>query len=122
MEPGKGDQATSSNQAGQISAVINHVEMIFDAITDSLTIYNREGQLLHANRAARTLLALNRCPQIGSLRLGELARLLHVRDEIGKPLPCERWALARILNGEQLADAGMAKTLIRALDGRDVLL
>ncbi len=115
MEPGEGD-------ADQLSSVINHVEMIFDAITDSLTIYNREGHLLHANQAAIGLLALNRCPQIGSLKLGELAQLLHVRDEAGKPLPRERWALARILNGEQLADACVAKTLIRALDGRDVLL
>jgi len=99
-----------------------HVTAIFEAIPDSLTLYDHEGRLVYANQAAWKLFALNRRAGMSSLKLRELARLFQVRDEDGKPLPYEWWSLARILHGEQIPEARAEKTLIRSLDGHDLLL
>jgi signal transduction histidine kinase len=100
----------------------NHLEMIFDAIPESLTIYSQEGRLLHANQKARELFALNRYPEVSSLKLSELARFLDVRDEVGRLLPPDRWTLARILRGVSIPEDRAARVRIRTLDGCDLLL
>ncbi len=111
------------------------LEATFEAIADSVIVYDLQGRILQTNAAARRLFALDTKPrpkpQFFSRFLfwrrrqreqNEQGPVMVILDEHGQPLPQERWPLSRILSGEELTDAHSMDVVIRAVDGREVSL
>jgi PAS domain S-box-containing protein len=92
-----------------------------EAMPDGVLLYGPTGEIRHANTAYRILLALND----DELRrpLSVRARTIMVREPTtGGPLPEELWPATRLLRGEVLTGADSMDVLVRARDGRDVLV
>ncbi len=117
------------------------LEATFEAIADSVIVYDLLGRVLQTNAAARKLFALETKTEpkpIFSLRSllslhsfflrrkrGEQIEqkpVMVILDEQGQPLPEGRGPLARILNGEELTDANAMDVAIRTFDGHEVHL
>src|SRR5205085_2839987 len=72
---------TAHRQAEQKAAArAQEVEAIFEAMTDGVAVYDVQGNLLHANSALRTLLALDRDPTYSSRPFPERLTVLAMRD------------------------------------------
>src|SRR2546421_1436607 len=90
----------------------NELETIFEAMTDSIFVFDRTGQILRMNAAARELLAFDAQPE---------HRYNFVPyDENGQPLPEEQWPLYRVLHGETLTSAFAMDIIMRSSDGQEV--
>jgi signal transduction histidine kinase/PAS domain-containing protein len=119
----------------------SELEATFEAIADSVIVYDLLGRVLQTNAAARRLFALETKPapalkfslrSLLSLRSFFLRRkrveqveqkpVMVILDEQGQPLPEGRGPLARILSGEELTDANAMDVVIRTFDGHDVHL
>ena len=119
----------------------SELEATFEAIADSVIVYDLLGRVLQTNAAARRLFALETKPgpklktslrSLLSLRSFFLRRkrseqieqkpVMVILDEQGQPLPEGRGPLARILNGEELTDANAMDVVIRTFDGHELHL
>jgi signal transduction histidine kinase len=112
------------HQAGELYYVplwIAQIDTIFDAISDSLTVYDHEGRLQYANLAARKLFDITILTSY-TLADPERARLLPMRSEAGKPLPQERWVLTRLLQGEQIPAERAERAIIRTPAGTQLII
>lgn len=94
------------------------VEAIFDAITDSIFVYDQAGHIVQANQAMRDMLALSTNPIYASLSPTERAARIELRDTSGQVLPTEQWPSHRLLAGETITGADGLDIQIRGLDGR----
>ena len=111
---------TEFTAAGQAS----QLEAIFEAMTDGVFVYSRDGYLLRMNAAFRKLIGLNAENESNyfSYSLDERRALLAMTDELGRPLPLEQWPQSRILRGEVLTEANTADIIFHAFDGRIIHL
>lgn len=109
------DITTLHQSQHEAEARANELETIFEAMTDSLFVFDRTGQILRMNAAARELLALE-APQ------PEHHYNFIPFDEVGQPLPEEQWPLYRVLHGETLTSANAMDIRMRATDGRELQL
>jgi signal transduction histidine kinase len=111
------------------------LEATFEAIADSVIVYDLQGRILQTNAAARRLFALDTKPRPKPQFFfrflfwrrrrhehNEQGPVMIILDEHGQPLPQEQWPLPRILSGEELTDAHSMDVVIRAVDGREVRL
>src|SRR5260221_7652548 len=105
----------SEARASQLAAIL-------EAMADGVVVFDHEGSILHENPAAWKLLTLDRPGEGFPRTIRGMGRLFNVRDEHGEPLPEEQWPPLRALRGETLRGAGAVDILIRAPDGRDVLV
>jgi PAS domain S-box-containing protein len=94
----------------------------FDAITDGVLVYDRDGRLIRANAAAHTANAWSTQAGYRDLPFGERVRQALPRDAEGRPLAREEWPVSRVLRGEVLTGEVAVDTLVRQPDGQDVLL
>jgi len=108
--------------AREAVARASQLEATIEAMADGVFIYDAEGRLFQANKAARELLALDIQLDFHSRPVRERASQTLVRDEQGQFLPKEQWPLHRILRGEILEGTNAVDVMLRALDGREVLL
>ncbi|TMC86009.1 MAG: PAS domain S-box protein, partial [Chloroflexi bacterium] len=92
----------------------NELETIFEAMTDSIFVFDRAGQILRMNAAARELLALDAQP--------EHHYNFVPYDENGQPLPEEQWPLYRVLHGETLTSANAMDIRMLSSDGQELQL
>ena len=90
----------------------NELETIFEAMTDSIIVFDRAGQILRMNAAARQLFALDTQPDYNFVPY----------DENGQPFPQEQWPLYRVLNGETLTSANAMDITVRAPGGQELQL
>jgi signal transduction histidine kinase/PAS domain-containing protein len=100
------------------------LEAVFASMADGVIFTDGAGRFVEMNAAARRLLALDARPDFTSLLFAEQARFLHVRDALGHPIPVEQvisWG-ERVLAGETLGGTEVGALIVRALDGRDVVL
>jgi PAS domain S-box-containing protein len=96
------------------------LDRIFEGIADGLIVYNREGQLVRLNAAARRILSLDAAPsEYTQLPVRDRLSLYKARDEQGRPLAHEEWPVVRVLRG-QVSGADARELRLRALDGREV--
>ena len=95
---------------------------VFEAMTDGVNVYDKEGHILHTNRAYRTLIGLDTLPIHMQLSPQERGAQLQLRDEDGTPLHEEQQPVRRILAGEVLTSDSMMDIRIRTLDGRELYL
>jgi len=96
------------------------VAAIFEAMTDGVNVYDKDGNILHMNRAYRTLIGLDTLPSHLQLTPEERATQLQVRDEQGRPLPKERQPVQRMLAGEILTDVNMMDIVVHTLHDREI--
>ena len=108
-----GAEQGSSSRAYQLEA-------IFEAITDGIFVYDKDGHILRMNRAARDLLGLDDLPGYTDLSLEERGALLTQRYVQGQSLPLAQWATTRVLNGEALTDTTAVEFTIRNLRGHEL--
>ena len=97
------------------------LDMIQQAMTDAVMVYDGEGQLVLWNVAAEQLLPPGQTPDASRILPGRDGPLL-LLDEQGQPLPFEQQPIRRILNGEALTGHHAVDVLIHLADGRDALM
>lgn len=95
---------------------------VFEAMTDGVNVYDKYGQILHMNRAYRTLIGLDTLPMHRQLTPEERSTQLQLRDEQGNPLSEEQRPVHRILAGETLTDESMMDIMVHTLDGHELQL
>src|SRR6184192_283134 len=83
-------------------------------MTDSIFVFDRAGQNLRMNAAARELLAFDAKP--------EHHYNFVPYDENGRPLPEEQWPLYRVLHGETLTGANAIDIRMLSSDGQELQL
>jgi signal transduction histidine kinase len=95
---------------------------ILETIADGVAVYDAAGRPIQTNRAYRELFALERGP-VGFEALPSLerAKLLHLRELTGAPLPLARNPASRALRGEVVSGPG-EDMRARAFDGRELEL
>ena len=115
-------QLLESEREARADAVARarELELVFDSVTDLVTVYDANGKFVQFNAVANKLVGLSLQPEHASLSLEERAARLNYRDEQGIPLPPERLPQRRILNGETLLGAEAVDFQLRSLDGREV--
>ena len=102
------------------SSRAHQLEAIFEAITDGIFVYDKDGHILRMNRAARDLLGLDDLPGYTALSLEERGTLIAQRYVQGQSLPLAQWATTRVLSGEVLTDTTAVKFTVRNLRGREL--
>lgn len=80
----------------------SQLEAIFNAMTDTVILYNAEGDVVRANRAAHELFEAGQRPEIMSWNLEARGTAIRATDASGAVVPPERWPLVRVLRGEIL--------------------
>ncbi len=97
----------------------SQLEAIFEAMSDGVVVYNRQGQVLHTNTAIQTLFGLQTVsrkkePEVKQTLLAEAAR----RGEQGQELAEKRRPLARIFRGEVLTAENTPDVLAQTANGQ----
>jgi signal transduction histidine kinase len=116
------ERLLQSEREARLDAVARarELEVVFDAVTDLVSVYDATGKLVQYNAAANRLILLNNHLENVALPLEGRAARLDYRDEQGNPLPPERLPQRRFLNGETLLGAEAVDFQMRTLDGREV--
>jgi K+-sensing histidine kinase KdpD len=108
-------RAQATTQAAELAAV-------FDAITDGILVYDREGHLLRSNAAARAINDLLEQPGYRDRPFAERLALAAPRDAEGPPVRPADAPISRVLRGEVFTGANAVDSLVRLADGHEVLL
>ena len=95
---------------------------VFEAMTDGVTVYDKNANILQMNRAYRTLMGLDTFPAYTQLTREERGQRLQLRDKAGHPLSQAQWPIYRILGGETLSGGSMMDIRVNTLDGRELYL
>jgi signal transduction histidine kinase/PAS domain-containing protein len=103
--------------AREAEARAAQLEAVFDAITDGVFVYDRNGRLLQRNPAARRLNPLLGQTEYLDRPFDERITSFDIRDEAGRPLDPRDVPVARVLRGEVLMGERSADTSMRLIDG-----
>ncbi len=95
------------------------LETLYATLVDGLIMFDGQGQLLHMNPAARTLLGLPRQPEYSLAEAAGRLSPYDLRDEQNHPLPFDRWPVTRILQGETLRDTSAVDVRLVNRDGQE---
>ena len=106
----------------QATARAAELEAVFEAMADSVVVYDLSGNLLHTNAAFRALMHFEREPDFAGSPVGERMARTRMRNGHGELLPREQWPMMRLLHGEVLTGPHDMDITIQSLDGRDVQL
>lgn len=108
-------------QAEQQAVVrAQQLEAIFEAMSDGIFVYDKNGRILQMNKAARDLLGLNAHSDYTSLSLAERGAMIMQSYVQGQSLPRTQWATTRILSGEVLTDATAVEFSTHSLQGKEM--
>jgi K+-sensing histidine kinase KdpD len=108
-------RAQATTQAAELAA-------IFDAITDGILVYDREGRLLRSNAAARAINDLLEQPGYRDRPFAERLALAAPRDAEGCSVRPDDVPVSRVLQGEVFTGANAVDSLVRLADGHELLL
>ncbi|HLG60463.1 MAG TPA: ATP-binding protein [Ktedonosporobacter sp.] len=95
----------------------------FDAMSDSVVVYDKKGQVLQTNAATSPLFGIDSLPEQDQIR--EAQHLLPqtiLYDEQGQMLPTKRQPLSRLLRGEVLTGTKATDVQIQTAPGRKLVL
>jgi signal transduction histidine kinase/PAS domain-containing protein len=106
----------------EAAAQANELEVIFEAMTDGIFVFNRQGRILRINAAARALFHLEQPAEFNTRRFETHGDNFTPLDERGRPLPAESWPIGRMLRGEMLAPADAVDVRLRERDGAESVM
>jgi PAS domain S-box-containing protein len=99
----------------------NQLNLLFEAMTDGVLVYDTAGTLVRTNAVARALLSLDAAPPgYSELPVRERLAYFHLRDAQGRPLAPRDLPQARVLRGEDLTGTHAMEIRVRTLDGREL--
>ncbi|GAC1568509.1 MAG: hypothetical protein NVS3B14_17980 [Ktedonobacteraceae bacterium] len=101
----------------EVVARASQLETIIDTMVDGVFLYDKQGKLVQANKAARTLLAIDRQPEHAGWSASERMERLQLRAGDGAPLSLDQMPTIRVLRGEVLKGVDI---LMQAPDGHDL--
>ncbi len=93
----------------------------FDAMSESVYIYDRAGQILQMNAAARAFAGYDVRPELAARSPQERLPIFQPRDAQGNPLPPDAWPSLRVLRGETLTPEAPAELFTTSLTGQEVI-
>ena len=114
--------AAEQRARADAAASANQLASVFATITDGVYVYNASGQLLHSNVAGKSFNPQADSPEYQSRPLAERIAWAAPRDPQGHPLDADELAVSRILRGETLSGSNTIDTVLRGVDGRDILV
>ena len=105
-----------------LAARVEQLEAAYDAITDGIYVYDRDGHLVQRNLAARLITPLLEQAESLERSIEERITAFDVRDEAGSPLDPRDVPVARVLRGAVLMGDTAVDTSMRQPDGRELRL
>ncbi len=101
----------------------NQLEATFEAMSDSVVIYNTKGEVLQANAMTRHIFGLNAVPsnEEDQVRQELLLRALQL-NEHGHLLPEKQRPFSHLLKGSRFTGNNAADVLLDTPDGREIVL
>lgn len=104
----------------EITGDARQLDTAFDALADSVLIFDREGHILRANAADHMLLGYDSDAAGFATSLQERGRLMNLRYPLGQPIAEDQSPFERILRGETLSGQQAMDARLRTLDGREI--
>jgi len=102
---------------------INQLEATFEAMRDSVVVYDKKGQVLQANSVTRQVFGLNGVPSKEEAQVRqEILLQAALLNEHGQLLSEKQQPLPRLLKGSLLARDSRADVLLYTPDGREIVL
>ncbi len=98
------------------------LEMIFDAMTDAVFVYDASGHIIETNTAARDFWAKHLPAGTISRSIEERVTQMVLSATDGQPLAPERAPVSRALAGEVLTSDNAADLIFPSLEGREVCI
>ena len=105
-----------------LSHPVFQMETLIKAMTDGLTIFDRQGRVLLMNPVCQRFLARYLEPDFFNALLDERWKRLNVRDEQGRAFSATAWPIARLLRGEVLAGSDVSVLKLLTVDGAPIYL
>lgn len=102
--------------ASEAAERASQLEAIFMSMTDAITVYDKQGNLVYASAVAEELFPLTQQPDYYARPEHERVPQYGIRDEHGRPLTEEEWPYKRVLRGEVFKDTNALEVLIQ--DGK----
>jgi PAS domain S-box-containing protein len=96
----------------------HQLEALFEAMTDGVVLYDRDGRVLRINAATRELYGVDADSAALGQPIWERMPIFLPSDEYGEPMPREEWPQTRLLRGEELRGDSAVDMRVRSLDGR----
>lgn len=100
----------------------NELEAMVMAMTDGLIFFDKQGQLVRANPAARHMFGMDAYADYFTRSLPSRASLFTVYDEHGQLITGDNLPTTRILRGELLAGENILDATFHTSDNRDLLM
>jgi PAS domain S-box-containing protein len=100
----------------------SEIAIVVDAMMDGVVICDRDGQVVHSNRAFRELFGIQRESEITATGPGQRERLLHIRDAQGRRLPARQSPERILLQGATLQGSSAMDLRMRTVDGRELTI
>ncbi|MBA2676997.1 MAG: PAS domain-containing sensor histidine kinase [Ktedonobacteraceae bacterium] len=102
---------------------VNQLEATFEAMRDSVVVYDKKGQVLQTNAVTRQIFGLNGVPSKEEAQVRQEILLQAVLlNEHGQLLSEKQQPLSRLVRGSMLARDNRADVLLYTPDGREVVL
>lgn len=130
MEPHSPKECEGEEQRGarqerceaedEVFARASQLEMVFEAMTDGLFVFDTDGRILQMNQAARDLLGIGDLASYMALPLEERGRLTAQRAVPAQSPPFAAWATTRVLAGEVLTGMTAVEFTMRNRQGREL--
>lgn len=98
------------------------LETTFSTMTDAVTVYDLEGEIIHINPVAQALYHEFAGVDVSHLSLTERVARIVIHDEHNEPLSLEQIPSVRILRGEQLVGKQAVTIRITTPTGREMWL
>jgi len=106
--------------AHEALARASELEATFEAITDSVVIYDEQGLIRHMNGAAHHLFPLTSQPDFTARPLAERAAVLTIRDEESVSLPVDKLPASHVLHGAVLTGTEAPDIIVQTAGGQRV--
>ncbi len=106
----------------QVTEQASQLEITFDAMTDGITVFDRDGHIVRSNAADREMFGFGPDATVAPSTLGERFERISLRDEHGRPLSRDQWPAFRVLAGEDLRGSGALEVIAQSAHGREMVL
>ena len=105
-----------------LAARAGQLEATFDAMLEGVLVYDAAGRIVDANEAARKMLDYDAHPEIFQTPATVRAEAYGLAGADGQRIPVDELPINRLLRGTVLVGARAQDCIVRALDGRELLL